>query len=328
VIATTPPAPALPRRGLGPRARAAVLVALLAGAAALLRWAGYLGQVLPDEHASAHWRAAWVGLDVALTGCLAGTAWSAWRRSRATAPLAAAGAALLVCDAWFDVLLAADAERWSSLVLAAVELPVAGALALLARPLVVGGVPVVRVDPVAAHLVHADDDCRRVGQALRREGPALPQVVAAAADLPPTLVAEALERLRAAGVARRRWDGRWAVRPHDLRWPDPDDVRWRRPGDRERYESLLTARFERELTVLGHALRRPDRSGPWGSGSRAGAHLTAAELAAFHEEYLDLVVRYSRRRSRPAAGTRLVALRFLAFPHDVVDEIDEGERTP
>ena len=57
---------------------------------------------------------------------LASTAYFAFRRSRYLAPAASAAAALLVVDAWFDVLTTPARQRIESIGLAAfVELPLA-----------------------------------------------------------------------------------------------------------------------------------------------------------------------------------------------------------
>jgi len=310
------------------RTRQLLLVVVVLAGVALLPWAGHLGQVLPEQHVSAHWRTAWVGLDVAVAACLLAAAWLGVRRHRAAVQLCAAAAALLVCDAWFDVLLDGDlpgrpfGDRVALAVAVAVELGSAGALLLLARPLVAGGVRTVVVDPVHVEAVHTDDDCRQVLAALEAEGAATAQVLATAAGLPLTLVTDVLDRLHAAGAARRRWDSRWERLAQDLRWPDPDGVAWRRPDDRGRYEAFLDAKYDRELRIAERAVRQRAEFGAWSTGSRSSAHLTPAELLAFEREYHDLLRRYSLRRRRPEAGTRTVALRLYAFPQDVVDAVD------
>src|SRR5512141_1249480 len=93
---------------VGRRGRSVLLAAVVLAALVLLRWAEYLGQVLPDEHRSRHWRLAWVGLDVAVAVCLAAAAWTGSRRHRAAVQSWTAAATLLLCDAWFDVVLEWD----------------------------------------------------------------------------------------------------------------------------------------------------------------------------------------------------------------------------
>lgn len=83
-----------------------VAPALVLGAAVLIPWTLLLAYRLPASHTSRHWDVAWVGFDLALATALACTGVAIARRS-AWAPMAAAVAAtLLLCDAWFDNVLA------------------------------------------------------------------------------------------------------------------------------------------------------------------------------------------------------------------------------
>ena len=92
----------------------------------LLPWTIYLAGSLPARQTSANYDAAWAGFDVLLMLMLASTAYFALRRSRYLATAASATAALLVVDAWFDVLTTAAGQRIESIGLAAlVELPLA-----------------------------------------------------------------------------------------------------------------------------------------------------------------------------------------------------------
>jgi hypothetical protein len=92
----------------------------------LLPWTVYLGETLPSRQLSPHYDIAWAGFDVILLIGLAGTAYFALRRSRYLAISAAATAALLIVDAWFDVLTTPASQRAESILLAAVvELPLA-----------------------------------------------------------------------------------------------------------------------------------------------------------------------------------------------------------
>jgi len=304
------------------RTRALLIAAVVAGGAGLVRWTQWLGQVLPDQHASTHWRLAWVGLDVALSACLLAAGRLAWIRHRAAVPALTATAVLLACDAWFDVVLDwGTADTLTSLVLALlVELPVAGALLLLARPVTGGGVPTVVVRPEHAERVFADDDCRRVSAALDLVGPARVPALARAAGLGAPAAAAALARMRDAGVARRRPTGRWRRVVLDLRWMDAGALPADDP-DRDRYALVLARRRDREERILTAAGRRWDTFGAWATGSRSAAWLTPAELASLEREYRELVTRYAVR-SRPGGGRHRIALRFYAFPNDVVDEVD------
>ena len=92
----------------------------------LIPWTIYLAGSLPSEQVSTNYDAAWTGFDVLLALTLVSTAYFALRRSRYLATTAAATAALLVVDAWFDVLTTPGVQRIESILLAAfVELPLA-----------------------------------------------------------------------------------------------------------------------------------------------------------------------------------------------------------
>jgi hypothetical protein len=92
----------------------------------LLPWTIYVGESLPSRQLSPNYDAAWVGFDLILLAALASTAYFSLRRSRHLASAASATAALLVVDAWFDVMTTPAGQRWQSILLAAaVELPLA-----------------------------------------------------------------------------------------------------------------------------------------------------------------------------------------------------------
>jgi hypothetical protein len=78
---------------------------LLGIAVFLLPWTFWLTQTLPARHVSEHWRAAWTGFDLVLAGALVLTAVGVVRRAAWLQASAAATAAMLLCDAWFDTLL-------------------------------------------------------------------------------------------------------------------------------------------------------------------------------------------------------------------------------
>jgi hypothetical protein len=104
-------------------------------AAILLPWTGYLAVSLPQRSISDHYRATWVGFDLALIVVLARIGWLAYRRNPHVVLMAAAGATMLVADAWFDITTAAPgAARLHALLSAGLlELPSAALCALLAR---------------------------------------------------------------------------------------------------------------------------------------------------------------------------------------------------
>lgn len=109
-------------------ARVRVVGWSLAGLAALMvPWTAYLFIALPGTAPSAHFDLAWGGFDLALLVVLAVTGWAAVRHSRWIGSVAAATAAMLATDAWFDVVTAPSTrERWVALGMAiVVELPLA-----------------------------------------------------------------------------------------------------------------------------------------------------------------------------------------------------------
>ena len=94
---------------------------------ALLPWTVWLSASLPPHHESANWDLAWSGFDSALAVLFLATAFAAWRRRPWLPAVAAAAGALLVADAWFDVVLESRSDdRALALVEAlAGELPLA-----------------------------------------------------------------------------------------------------------------------------------------------------------------------------------------------------------
>jgi hypothetical protein len=100
--------------------------AFLAFSLILLPWIVYLGFTLPSHQVVADFHVAWVGFDILLMLVLACTGYFALRRSRYLGPAAAAVAAMLVVDAWFDVVTSPPGQRMLAIVLAVgVELPLA-----------------------------------------------------------------------------------------------------------------------------------------------------------------------------------------------------------
>jgi hypothetical protein len=107
------------------------VTASLAAAAGFLAWIAVLALTLPSRYLTEHWNVTWVGFDVMLLASLLAAGWALARRRRWAAGALPVSAALLVCDAWFDVTTAAGGTATLvSLGLAAVvELPAAVGLA-------------------------------------------------------------------------------------------------------------------------------------------------------------------------------------------------------
>ncbi|MFJ8017927.1 hypothetical protein [Streptomyces sp. NPDC096339] len=115
--------------------RAPRLATVLTGAGvALVPWMLVLAKTLPQTTEVSNWSTAWIGLDLMLAAGLTGTGTLLRRRDPRASPVAAATAALLVMDAWFDVTTSAGtAEQGMALLLAVgAELPLAAACAVVA----------------------------------------------------------------------------------------------------------------------------------------------------------------------------------------------------
>jgi hypothetical protein len=122
------------RRG-GWRPAAWVVPLFSLSAIVLVPWIVFLVRSLPSTHAAAHWDIAWAGFDVGLALLLLGVAVAAWRRSSWLEGAATAAAALLVVDAWFDILTSSTSVELVTAIGEAVlvELPLAVLCFLLAR---------------------------------------------------------------------------------------------------------------------------------------------------------------------------------------------------
>ena len=81
----------------------------------LVPWIVYIALSLPSRQLSPNYDIAWAGFDVFLAGGLASSAYFALRRSRYLSAAAAATAALLVVDAWFDCMTTPGNARWESI---------------------------------------------------------------------------------------------------------------------------------------------------------------------------------------------------------------------
>jgi hypothetical protein len=116
-----------------PKLRPVVIVLMVAGAALLIPWIAFLSTTLPKSYSAQAWNVVWIGFDLTLAVCFAVTGfWVLQRRQVAMFGLVVA-ATLLACDAWFDVCLAWNtSDQTAALLAAAVEVPLAVALAATA----------------------------------------------------------------------------------------------------------------------------------------------------------------------------------------------------
>lgn len=113
------------------RWRRRMFLAVITGASVgLIPWICFLGFTLPPQYKSDDWPLVWLGFDVLLLGSLAATAYLVWRQRQLAVVAAIITGTLLICDAWFDMTLAAGARDFGITVLTAVfgELPLAALL--------------------------------------------------------------------------------------------------------------------------------------------------------------------------------------------------------
>ena len=103
--------------------------ALLLGGVAcgLAPWTLFLTYALPAHHVTDHWRVAWAGFDAGLAIVLVATAVGIVRNAPWLQSVAAIATALLLTDAWFDIVLSNRAgERVEAILLAVfAEIPLA-----------------------------------------------------------------------------------------------------------------------------------------------------------------------------------------------------------
>ncbi|WP_284744731.1 hypothetical protein [Amycolatopsis sp. RTGN1] len=131
-VRTIPRPPLTARMRARPRNRWAPRV-LGAVAAAMVPWVFVLGRSLPATTQVRHWPAVWIGLDLAMALGCAITARLVHHGDDRARLSASAVAALMVMDAWFDVLTAqAGTEVTQALVCAVPELALAGLCTWLA----------------------------------------------------------------------------------------------------------------------------------------------------------------------------------------------------
>jgi len=108
------------------RVRRIRLVLMVGAIVWLIPWIAYLAVMLPDRYVSYNWTATWVGFDVLLLMFMVATVVLGLLRRQLLILSAFTTGVLLTCDAWFDVMTAAPADRWPSILTAVlVEVPLA-----------------------------------------------------------------------------------------------------------------------------------------------------------------------------------------------------------
>jgi hypothetical protein len=118
----------------------------------LVPWTWVLIEQLHGQAGKRSFDSSWVGLDVLEAACLLTVSFLLSRRHRATSPVAAATAAILCMDAWFDTMSAAPQLAYAeSLAMACfVELPLAALLAWTAWRALEWAAPQTAAGPTAS----------------------------------------------------------------------------------------------------------------------------------------------------------------------------------
>jgi hypothetical protein len=93
----------LPSLTAGNQRRHRFVVIMTLATLGLIPWVIVLAVTLPKHYIAGHWTLTWVGFDLGLLVSLGLTAYFAWRRRQAVIGLATISAAMLTCDAWFDI---------------------------------------------------------------------------------------------------------------------------------------------------------------------------------------------------------------------------------
>ena len=304
------------------RSRRRLIALVLACSAFLVPWIAYLASSLPDAYDTRQWKLAWVGFDIGLLGCLTTAAWLGWRRRRAAVPVLVATAAVMCCDAWFDVMLGWNAPYWwvSILMAALVELPLAIFLLTRARLLLAVGPPRRYITERDIREVYTHPVRQRLLRELGQAAPATPDALATTVGLSASEVDTHLRVLATSGF----------VRAGDRSWRHADKQGWRtanqdlRIPDRRRFESSTQAAFDAhldakmatELELLTRMYNDGRHLDPWTRGSRGGVYLSMDELDRFLDDYVALLNWYGHKHDGPGPGVRAVAVRYLAFPMD------------
>ncbi|MCK2221337.1 helix-turn-helix domain-containing protein [Actinomadura sp. ATCC 31491] len=121
-----------------------------------------------------------------------------------------------------------------------------------------------------------------------------------------------IEEIPERSSGRERW-WRRAELPRDMRLPTPDQVA---PEDRPVLEEFHRVGYEEDRRLFDRfpAAYRADPG--WAKGSRGLARMTKEDLDAFYDEYIALLLRYSRRADEAPPGARPVHVRLFTLPAD------------
>ncbi|TMR89153.1 ArsR/SmtB family transcription factor [Nonomuraea basaltis] len=121
-----------------------------------------------------------------------------------------------------------------------------------------------------------------------------------------------IEEIPERSTGRERW-WRRADTPRDMRLPTPDQLA---PEDRAVLMEFHRIGLEEDRALLERfpAAYRADPD--WAKGSRGVARMTKQELNDFHNEYVALLLRYSRPADEAPPDARPLYVRFFTLPAD------------
>jgi hypothetical protein len=110
-------------------------IVLFLGVIVLIPWTIYLAFTLPDNFSAHYWSIAWVGFNIALITVLGFATWAAYYQRQILVAASIVAATLIICDAWFDVIMSlGTSDQLLSIITAVfVEIPLAVFFILLAR---------------------------------------------------------------------------------------------------------------------------------------------------------------------------------------------------
>jgi hypothetical protein len=108
-----------------PRSARWLPIVLVVAALALVPSLVIVLTVAPAAQTAHHLKIAWTGLDVFEVAALAATALALQRRPAVTAIPVAVTGALLICDAWINIVPARGDAFWEAIAMAFAELPLA-----------------------------------------------------------------------------------------------------------------------------------------------------------------------------------------------------------
>ncbi|NGN70109.1 helix-turn-helix domain-containing protein [Streptomyces sp. A7024] len=167
----------------------------------------------------------------------------------------------------------------------------------------------------------------RILRQLGTHGPATSTTLSAALGENTGTLSYHLRMLERAGLiedvpertgGRERW---WrGVRGLDIRRPAEEDLS---PAERAVAVELDQLRLDEDVELARRFTAGHRDSEGWMRGSRSLSHLTKQELGEFHDEYLQLLARFSRGPEEAPPGSQPVLLRWFGLPATATAAADE-----